>query len=67
MFFSVQQLTFQYTITSRSRSDVFHKKGILKNIAKFTGRHLRQGLFINKVAGWSLATLKIGSDTGVLF
>ena len=27
------------------------KKGVLKNFAKFTGKHLRQSLFFNKVAG----------------
>ena len=30
------------------------KKGFLKNFAKFTGKHLCQGLFFNKVAGLSL-------------
>ena len=29
-------------------------KGILRNFAKFTGKYLRQGLFLNKVAGWGL-------------
>ena len=27
------------------------KKGILKNVTKFTGKHLCQSLFFNKVAG----------------
>ena len=27
------------------------KKGVLKNFTKFTGKHLRQSLFFNKVAG----------------
>ena len=27
------------------------KKGILRNFAKFTGKHLCQSLFFNKVAG----------------
>ena len=27
------------------------KKGVLKNFAKFTGKHLRRSLFFNKVAG----------------
>ena len=31
--------------------EVFYKKGILKNFAKFTGKHLCQSLFFNKVAG----------------
>ena len=40
-----------------SRPEVFCKKGVLKNVTKFTGKHLRQSLFINKVAGLSRATL----------
>ena len=30
------------------------KKGVLKNLAKFTGNHLCQGLFFNKVGGLGL-------------
>ena len=40
-----------------SRLEVFFKKGIHKNFAKFTGKHLCQKLFFNKVAGLSPATL----------
>ena len=29
---------------------VQRKKGVLRNFAKFTGKHLRQSLFFNKVA-----------------
>ena len=29
----------------------FYKKGVLKNFAKLTGKHLCQSLFFNKVAG----------------
>ena len=34
-----------------SRPEVFCKKGVLKNFTKFTGKHLYQSLFFNKVAG----------------
>ena len=34
-----------------SRPEVFCKKGVLKNFAKFTGKHLCQSSFFNKVAG----------------
>ena len=34
-----------------SRPEVFCKKDVLKNFAKFTGKHLCQSLFFNKVAG----------------
>ena len=33
------------------------KKGVLRNFAKFTGKHLCQRLFFNKVAGLRPATL----------
>ena len=36
----------QNTIQNRSsRQDVFYKKYVLKNLAKFTGKHLCQSLF----------------------
>ena len=34
-----------------SRPEVFFKKSVLRNFAKFTGKHLCQSLFFNKVAG----------------
>ena len=41
-----------------SRQEVFCKKGVSRNFAKFTGKHLCQCLFLNKVAGLSAATKK---------
>ena len=29
----------------------FLKKGVIKNFAKFTGKHMCQSLFFNKIAG----------------
>ena len=40
-----------------SHPEVFCKKGVLRNFPKFTGKHLRQSLFFNKVAGLRPATL----------
>ena len=40
-----------------SRPKVFCEKGVLRNFAKFTGKHLCQSLFFNKVAGLRPATL----------
>ena len=34
-----------------SRPEVFDKKGVLRNFIKFTGKHLCQSLFFNRVAG----------------
>ena len=48
-----------------SRSEVFCEQGVLKNFAKFTGKHLRQSLFFDKVAGWGQQFYsKRDSDTG---
>ena len=38
-------------LKSDSRPKVFCKKGALRNFVKFTGKHLYQRLFFNKVAG----------------
>ena len=47
-----------FTVKSRSsRPEVFCKKDILTNFAKFTGKHLCQRLFFNKVAGLRPANL----------
>ena len=40
-----------------SHPEVFCVKGFLKNVAKFTGKQLCQGLFFNKVAALRSATL----------
>ena len=41
----------------RSLPEVFCKNGVLRNFAKFTGKHLCQRLFLNEVAGLRPATL----------
>ena len=38
-------------IIRSSRPEVFCRKCVLKNFAKFTGKHLWQSFFFNKVAG----------------
>ena len=47
-------LTFRsitITISRSSRPDLFCKKSVFRIFTKFTGKHLCQGLFFNKVAG----------------
>ena len=44
--------------TRITRSQMFFKIGALKNFAKFTGKHLHQGLFFNKVVGHKFAGLR---------
>ena len=49
------------------RPKVFCKKGVLKNFAKFTGKHLCQSIFFNQVARSTLQLyLKRYSGSGVL-
>ena len=43
--------------------EVFYKKGVLRNFAKFTGKHLCHSLFFNKVARLRYATL-LKRDSG---
>ena len=71
MLFLVTMATFLFNVDSNlpnslyknfpsersSRPEVFCKKGVLKNFTKFTGKHLCQSLFFNKVAGFRFATL----------
>ena len=40
-----------------SRPELFCEKGALRNFTKFTGKHLYQSLFFNKVAGLRPPTL----------
>ena len=37
--------------------ELFSRKGVLRNFAKFTGKYLYQSLFVNKVAGLKPATI----------
>ena len=41
---------YQKRVYRSSRLDVVYKKGLLKNFAKFTGKHLFQSPFFNRVA-----------------
>ena len=40
-----------FQISRSSHPEVFCKNGVLRNVAKFTRKHLCQGLFFNKVTG----------------
>ena len=44
-----QQCYFGINVRS-SRPEMFGKEGVFRNFAKFTGEHLCQSLFFNKVA-----------------
>ena len=55
-FFKFVSLKSQVRIGRSSYRRCSVRKGVLRNIAKFTGNHLCQSLFFNKVAGLSPAT-----------
>ena len=45
------------------RMEMFCKKAVRRNFAKFIGKHLCQGPLFNKVAGLRPATLLINDET----
>ena len=47
----IEIITFDY---QKLPPEVFCKKDVLRNFAKFTGEHMCRSLFFNKVAGLSL-------------
>ena len=49
--FNANSTVFLFFFFRSSHREVFCKKVVLKNFAKFTGKHLCQSLFFNKVAG----------------
>ena len=49
-----------------SRTEVFCKRVVLRNFAKFTAKHLCQSLFFNKVAGHLRTTASDNQSVGVL-
>ena len=48
---------FKVSAYRSSHPEVFCKKGVLRNFAKFTRKHMCRSLFLNKVAGLRSATL----------
>ena len=61
LFQSMAKNKFAYSFIDEnirsSRPEVFCKKGVLRNFAKFAGKHLCQSPFLNKVAGIRPATI----------
>ena len=49
---------FFFVITQKQSPEVFLRKGVLRNFAKFTGKNLVPESFFNKVAGLRLLTTK---------
>ena len=54
--YGLEQGRIQHPVNLQKQPpDVFYKKGVLKNSAKFTGKYLRQSLSFNKVVWLSPA------------
>ena len=65
-YWEIQVKVWLVDTNRSSRPDVFCKKGILKNVVKFTEKHLCHSLFFIKVAGPRPVTLlKKRFGTGV--
>ena len=47
---SVENTEYLFGCSQKQPPEMFCKKGVLRNFAKFTGKQLRQTLFLNKVA-----------------
>ena len=54
-FYSREAIDFYPVLRQKRSPDVFYKKGVLKNFAKFTRKHQCHSLFLIKVACLSLA------------
>ena len=52
-----ERVLWKFKDEQKQASRIVCKKGVLRNFTKFTGKHLCQGLFFNKVEGLSPATL----------
>ena len=55
--FNFHDTSVSFTNDRSSCPEVLCKKGVVRNFAKLTGKHLRQSLFLNKVAVLRPATL----------
>ena len=65
---SLSQITWIHQNTrffniQKQPPEVTYKTGVLKNYARFKGKHLCWSLFLNKVAGLRLATIKKEAPT----
>ena len=55
----------QVNANRSSRPEVFCNKGVLRNFTNFTGKHLCQSLFFNKVAGLGQGNEKPKQDKNI--
>ena len=65
----MQRLEYpSYILTNRcTLPEVFCEKGVLRNFAKFIGKHLCQSLFFNKIAGLARNFIKKETLVQVFF
>ena len=56
-FFSISISYMQILYDQKQPPEVFYKKVVLRSFTKFTGKHLCQSLFLNKVAGLEASEL----------
>ena len=63
LFTMISWKLLKFFTARSSRKEVFCKKGVLGNFAKFTGKHLCQSIFFNKVADLRTQVRKISKNT----
>ena len=57
-FFFRETKLMKFQVIRSSRPAVFFKKGVLRNFAEITGKHLRQSLFLMKLQSWACKFIK---------
>ena len=58
---------FQICIIRSNRSEMFCKRAVLRNFAKYGGKHLCQSLFFNNVAGLRLPGVGVSCEFFEIF
>ena len=66
LFGSAVNMSLEYHKRRSSHQRYAVRKGVLRNFAKFTGKHLRQSLYFNRVAGHACNFIKIETLAQVL-
>ena len=56
--YDIRTAQLRISFLRKQPPEVFYKKGVLKKLTKFTGKHLLQSLCFNKVAGLACNFIK---------
>ena len=62
LFLFLNHFQIRKSVKQKQPPEILFKKGVLRNFAKFTGKHLCQSLFFNKIAGLRPILKKLSRD-----